>query len=62
MKVCPQCDKFSVENDPYTGVERCLRGECSWVNRDKIDLDRKSFPLNYRKFRDSIKIKTKMIA
>ena len=60
MKRCPQCEKFGVEYDPYTGTERCLWDACLWFNKNNEDLDKKKFKINYLKFRESLHIKKKI--
>ena len=60
MKRCPNCGKFDVEYDPFLGMERCLWRDCRWVNVDNIDVDEVPYPLNFIKFRNNLKPKTKM--
>ena len=60
MKICPKCQSFSVEFDPYIGNEKCLWNDCLWVNRENLNLDKVKFEVNFGNFRRSIKIKNGM--
>jgi hypothetical protein len=39
LKRCPQCNRLSIEYDPYHRIEKCLNKECGWVNREKKALE-----------------------
>ena len=58
MKRCPTCKRFGVEFDPYTGKERCLWLDCQWINEKGVDLEKRKFKPNYKKFRSCIKPKS----
>ncbi|MCK4947767.1 MAG: hypothetical protein KAS46_05295 [Candidatus Aureabacteria bacterium] len=58
MKRCPKCKRFGVEYDSFTGVERCVWGDCLWINRDHLDLEHYDYGINFQKFRDSIEKKS----
>lgn len=61
MKRCPQCHRFGVEYDPYTGTERCLWNDCLWINEKNIDVEKEEFPLNFTRFRRIIKVKRNIV-
>ena len=50
-----------MEYDPKIGLERCLWRDCSWINRDNIDLDKafdiymKNNGTQFKKFAKSLK-------
>ena len=39
LKLCPQCERLSIEYDYYHHVEKCLNKECGWVNRENKPLE-----------------------
>ncbi|MBU4313959.1 MAG: hypothetical protein KJ821_04105 [Actinobacteria bacterium] len=57
MKRCKECERFNVEYDPKIGLERCLRRECGWINKEKIDLEKENYECNFKEFRDSLEVK-----
>jgi len=57
MKRCPKCHRFGIDNDPISGIERCLWNDCCWRNTDNIDLNKVKHPIRYKKFIKSIKVK-----
>jgi hypothetical protein len=57
MKRCPQCHRFGVDYDPYSGIERCVWRDCLWVNKDGIDVDKVKHPIRFHKFIAAIKEK-----
>ena len=55
MKRCPKCHRFGIEYDASIGMERCLWDDCSWLNKNNIDVDKVKHPIRFKKFIDSIK-------
>lgn len=60
MKRCPECKRFGIEVDFFTREERCLWNDCLWVNtNNRRDLDKENLKRtpNFKKFRESIRLK-----
>lgn len=35
MKVCPKCNRLTVEYSLYHHADKCLARDCQWMNREK---------------------------
>ncbi len=57
MRRCPKCNRIGVEQDPYTGNERCVWQNCLWINDGSIDLNTHNYGVNFKEFFEAVEKK-----
>lgn len=58
MKICPKCGKLGIENDPFSGIERCLWKDCLWVNKEGKKIKNNKCEFSFANFKKTLKPKT----